>query len=298
MRPTLLLMGLALAASLGCGQTRLNMVKDSGRGPAPTSPPTAEQLVSYLNDNAGRIQSLRADEVWLTVSAEGGGADLSAKILVQKPRGFRLSAKSMGNQVVDLGSNDQEFWYWLSKSPQPYQFFCSYKDLADGRVRQMPFPFQPEWIIETLGLGPYGPAERLQLETDPQSLKLVERTRSPQGTPVRKVIVCRSRPVAAPQPQVTAYLLLDDATGKEICSAHITEVQVDRVTGGVLPKKIELRWPEAKIKLGMKLDGLAVNPPLPPAAFIRQKMNGVQAYDLARGLVAEGSLQQLKGRNR
>ena len=114
MRPTILLAALGLAAALGCGQTRFNTVKNSDQGPVP-NPQTATQLVAYLNDNAGRIQAVRADDLWITINANGEKFDVSGKMMAQKARGFRLKAKALGNEVVDLGSNDQEFWYWISK---------------------------------------------------------------------------------------------------------------------------------------------------------------------------------------
>src|SRR5438552_2183642 len=82
---------------------------------------------------------------------------------------------------------------------------------------------------------------------------------SPQGTAVRKVIVFKRKPVQAPHAQVTDYLLLDDATGKEICAAHISEVQIDEQnTGAIVPKRIELRWPEQRLKLALRMDGALV----------------------------------------
>jgi hypothetical protein len=287
--------GLILLLLCGCNQTRWNMVKGPEKNaPPPTGLPTVAQLVDYLNDNAQRVQNIRCDEMWLTCTADGQSFDLRGKMVAQKPRNFRLSADTLGSQVVDLGSNDQEFWYWISKAKPPY-VYCSYKDLAEGRVRSMPFPFQPDWIMESFGLGPYGPPERYSLEYDAETIKLVERTRSPQGAPVRKVIVCRRRPAQPPQPQVTAYLLLDDSSGKEICSAHITEVSIDRATGATLPRRLELRWPAERFKLGMKMDTLTINPQLPPAIFVRQPRQGINAFNLAREQY-DNPLQQTQGR--
>ena len=48
---------------------------------------------------------------------------------------------------------------WIKRG-DPYQFFCSYKDLEEGRVRVVPFPFQPEWIMEAMGLGDYGTPDK------------------------------------------------------------------------------------------------------------------------------------------
>src|SRR5207249_12195775 len=62
--------------------------------------------------------------------------------------------------------NDQEFWFWVKHADMPQQFYCAYKDLEEGQVRVMPLPIQPSWIMETLGMGPYGPAEKYTLESD------------------------------------------------------------------------------------------------------------------------------------
>jgi hypothetical protein len=207
-----------------------------------------------------------------------------------------MTAALFGNPEVDLGSNDQEFWFWIKRADPPRQYYCTYKDLEEGRVRHLPFPFQPEWILEAMGLGQYGPATRYQLVVEPEVYKLVERTKSPQGTDVRKVIVIQRRAAQGNAPQVTEYLLLDDATSKEICSAHVTAVQRDPRSLAALPYRIELRWPAARLKLAMRLDGMTVNAPIPqPEAVFVRRPQGVPAVDLARLQVQPSSLQRVRG---
>lgn len=274
-----------LLSLLGCTSTRWGFVKPdrpTGGGVGSPEVQSVAALVDYLNDNSRRIQSVRVDDLDLTCSQGSQSFGLRGQMVTQKPRGFRMGAKALGSPVVDLGSNEQEFWYWISKADPPYQVYCSYKDLAEGRVRRMPFPFQPEWVMESMGLGPYGPAEKYRLEHDADSLRLIEKTTSPQGTAVRKVIVMKRRPMQPPHPQVTAFLLVDDASGKEICAAHIGEIQIDRGTGAIVPRKLELRWPAEKLKLSMRLDSTSVNPQIGPAAFQRRQMDGIQSFNLAR----------------
>jgi hypothetical protein len=261
-----------------------------------TEPPSKEALVKYLNDNSERVQTLRSNDLDLTCSMGIQTVGLQGKMVCQRPRNFLLRADHWGKTEVDIGSNSEEFWYWLRRG-DPYQIRCTYKDLNDGKVRKLPFPFQPEWVIETLGLGNYGPAERYEYDTrDPETLRLIERTTSPQGTPVRKVIVFRRREVPAQSrdPQVTDFLLLDDATGKEICAAHVTQKQVDRATGTILPYRVEMRWPEMKLRMTMKFDGVMVNASVPAAAFQRQPLSGVPGFDLAT-MRPDASLQRAQG---
>ncbi|MBI3411609.1 MAG: hypothetical protein HY040_25045 [Planctomycetes bacterium] len=275
-----------LAAVTGCESTRWSWLKNDkpSRSPGPDGAglPTVASLVDYMNDNARRMDNVRVADLDLTVTPGGVSSyGLTGQMVAQKPRGFRMSAKAIGNPEVDLGSNDQEFWYWVKRAQPPYQVFCGYKDIGEGRISQMPIPFQPEWVMEAMGMGPYGPPEKYKMEHDNKTIRLVEKSTSPQGVPVRKVIVMERRPVNPPTPQVIEFLLLEDKTGKEICSARITETQVDRGTGSILPRRIELRYPAEKMKLAMKLDSTTVNQQLPPTVFTRQLMPGVQSFNLA-----------------
>src|SRR5260370_42498277 len=110
-------------------------------------------------------------------------------MICRKEREFRMIADAVGSRVVDLGSNQQEFWYHISKAEPPYLFYCSYKDLAQGV--QMPFPFQPEWVMEAMGMGNYGSPEQYTLASPSQrgTWELVQQTVNSQGQPVRKVTV-------------------------------------------------------------------------------------------------------------
>src|SRR4029078_5880788 len=100
-------------------------------------------------------------------------------MVCKKPGNFKLVASVVGNQAVDLGSNDQEFWFWISKAEPPYLFHCSYNDFARGGVR-LPFPFQPEWVMEALGMAEYGSPQDYQLVCRGKAgLERVQQTRSP-----------------------------------------------------------------------------------------------------------------------
>lgn len=286
MRPLATIAGLTLLAfAAGCANTRWGFLNKEKDRPMTGPPPTKEEVVAYLNANAGRVDTFRSDDLHITVHAGKIPIGLSGNLMTQKPRNFRMSGNFASNRIVDLGSNNEEFWWWISKDDPPDQYFCSYKDMEEGRLRSLPFPFQPEWIMETLGLGPYGPADKYEMTHDAYELKLIERTRSPQGRAVRKVIVMRRAQQTAPSPQVVQYQLLDDATGQELCSAHIAQTQLLRSGergSAILPRRLELRWPAAKVRLDMTLDGVAVNSQLPSTVFVRSPMPGVRSRDLAQ----------------
>src|SRR5262245_9012927 len=73
-----------------------------------TSRLTAESVVAYLNVQADRVQSIDAPDITLTARAPGGTSpSLEGKLLVQKPRYFKLTGRSLMGQEVLLGSNQE-----------------------------------------------------------------------------------------------------------------------------------------------------------------------------------------------
>jgi hypothetical protein len=261
--------------------------------------PKAEQLVAYLNDNARRVQSVHCNDLDIDAKQGFQSIGLRGRMVCQKPRNFRLKLEAAGNSAGDLGSNDQEFWYWISKSDPPYLFHCAYDDFRRGNVA-MPFPFQPDWIIEALGVAEYDPAKNYRLTAVGKTLELEEQSVSPQGQPVYKVTVFNRVPSSAGRPQVQAYKLLD-MKRQPICVATITDVQVDPGSGAVLPHRVQLSWPAEKAEMRMKLDGIRVNAQISneqyAVLFSRPSLVNVPSFDLARRTIdgQPNSLTRVRG---
>jgi hypothetical protein len=274
---------LAFLALAGCNSWP--HVRSDGRSAAPArvsaTTPTAADLVAYLNENARRMQTLECRELLLDASHRLQTVGLTGQMACQKPRNFRMIAKAAGQPMVDMGSNTQEFWYWISKADPPYLFHCSHQDFSQGRAR-MPFPFQPDWVVEALGMGEYDPSHNYQVVAKPTTLELVETATSPQGQPVKKITVFNRAPTSV---QVTAHKLLD-AAGREICGAYIQETQQDRATGAMYPRRIQLVWPAEHIKLKMRLEEVSINGNIDQrrsaSLFARPLLRDIQAYNLAQ----------------
>lgn len=250
-----------------------------------THTPTADQLVKYLNSNSQRIQGLECRNLFIDVKQGTQAVGLDAMMVCQKPRNFRLMGRVAGATEVDLGSNDQEFWYWIKRAEPAYVYHCSYDDFRRG-VRTN-IPFQPDWIVEALGVATYDETKKYEVRENQQTVELIERTTLPSGQPVRKVVVFNRGPAGSGKPQVLAYLL-QDANGGSIASAQIKDVQFDQTTGAVVPRRIEFAWPSEKVEMKMKLDGLAVGPigqERAASVFNRRNLASLPAYDLARGTV-------------
>ncbi len=262
---------------------------------AVVAPPSATALVNYLNDNADRVQTVQCSE--LDMNCRQGikpGIGLSGKLVLQKPRNFRMNAYFAGKQELDVGSNADEFWFWVARG-DPFQFHCSYQALAEGKVRQMPLPIQPEWIIEAMGLAKYDPAGQYEVKMTQDSVRLEQHARSPQGRPITKVTVFRRGRAPEGSPQVTGHVIIDDTTGQEVCSAEVLQVALDRGTNAIVPRKVALHMKQERVTLTLTLNDMTINGQLarPDLYFTRRPLNGIRSYDLALGQV-DGQMSSIR----
>jgi hypothetical protein len=278
--------GLLLTA-LGCTHWRPG--GDVGRTPVGVTAgkPDAARLVAYLNQNAERVKCIQSTRVAMDCKEGNQAVGVDGMLVCQKPRNFRLKGYVLGKPAVDIGSNDSEFWYWISEAkPVPYVFHCSYEELGRGNVR-LPFPFQPDMIVAALGMGSYNPAGKYQVVAPPGKnyVELIEDAVSPQGQPVKKVTVFNSKEVSPErgQPQVIAYVLRD-VQGQPICQATIQEVQ--QKDGVILPRRLTLNWPAQNMQMKMSLSDVSVVNNLDPTRatrlFQRSDLGNLPSFDLAR----------------
>jgi hypothetical protein len=293
MRSTLAAFGLfSLMTLTGCADNWGFLRKESKLADG-NNMPSAEQLVTLLNNNAKNVHSLSCQDVELDVQQGMQAFGLTGKIACEQPRDFRMMANSpvVGKGELDLGSNDREFWFWIGRNNPPYQFYCSYEDLRTKNV-PLPFPVQPEWVMETLGMANYPINGQYKVELRRDTIELIQDATSPQGQPVKKVVVF-DRHLISSKP-IRAYELRD-RENKEVCSARILDVQ--RVGNATVPYKLVLSWPKDNSKLTLKLNKPTINQVSPEAArslFTRTPLRGIQSYDLA-SQVRESSVQQAGG---
>jgi hypothetical protein len=305
MRSTLCTVSLAvLLSALGCNiapHQRGRLAGDVPERKLPeTAKPTVENLVAYLNNNAQRIQpgqALNCTNVTIDINADGRRVGIGAMMQCQAPRNFLLSGVIASNPVVDIGSNDKEFWFWSKHIDPPYLYHCSYEAMARGV--KVPFPFQPDMVLGALGLAQYDPTKKYDMKIvndkrgDPAFIELTEQARSPENKPIQKVTVFNYHQAPLPQPQVVAHILKDEQN-KVICSASIRSAQQVGENGPIIPRIVDFSWPEQKMKMTMTIHNpqLIVMPPEKAALrFTRQNLR-YQSFDLATQVLDGASVQQ------
>lgn len=147
---------LALSAALvasagGCAASRgARLSRPDAIAQAPLPAPAVAEVVARHNQNAAMVNSLFvAPVISAKFSRMAGG--LSGNMVFERPHNFRLVVKGGSKKMADLGSNDDEFWFWGDdRKDNGNVYVCRYDAASTASTQQL--PFQPDWIVEALGL--------------------------------------------------------------------------------------------------------------------------------------------------
>jgi hypothetical protein len=293
----------ALVFAVGCNLAPHQRNSVGGGGVVNTATPTVENLVEYLNRNATSIkqdQALVSGNVHIDVdAADAGRFGMDSKMLCQAPRNFLMSGVVVSSPVVDIGSNEKEFWFWSREIKPPYLYHCTYDDLARGV--KVPFPFQPDIALTALGLAQYDRTKKydLRIVKDnkglPKSIELTEQTRSLDNKPIKKVTVFNYHRVERlDQPQIISHVLKDEQD-RVICAANIRSAQrVGGNDGPIIPKMVDFNWPDQKLKMTMTIYNPSITDMPPEKAALRFTRQNDQrpSFDLATQQLDSGAVER------
>ena len=144
--------GLFAASGASCPQFLRQYTNPLPRVLPPS--PSLEQVIEVVNRNNSQIQSFSTNRATLSGP---GFPTLRASVAFQRPGRFRLRAETgLTGAELDLGSNDELFWFWMRRNQPPAVYYCRHDQFAVSQTRQM-LPFEPAWLIEALGVAELDP---------------------------------------------------------------------------------------------------------------------------------------------
>jgi hypothetical protein len=157
---------------------------------------------------------------------------------------------------LDLGSNDEVFWFWVRREQPPALYYCRHDQFAMSPARQT-LPIQPEWLIEAMGIAPFDPALPQEgpypLPNDRLEIRTIRNT--PEG-PTKKITI-----LDGSQGWILEQRILDShdrLLARSISSNH----RRDALTGLVMPSVVQVECPPAKFSMRIDLGNVEINPRL------------------------------------
>lgn len=212
--------------------------------------PTLEQVIEVVNRNNSQIVS--GLTTGATLSGPGFPA-LRANLAFQRPGRFRLRAELLASQELDLGSNDELFWFWIKRNRPPAVYFCRHDQFAASRVRNM-IPIDPSWLIDAMGIAEFDPAlphdGPYPLPNDRLEVRTLRNT--PQGTVTKRTIIDAKQ----------GYILeqhIYDAQNRLVASSLTSRHRRDALTGLTMPTVVEISSPANQFSLRLDLGKMEIN---------------------------------------
>ncbi|NOZ41202.1 MAG: hypothetical protein GXP24_13400 [Planctomycetes bacterium] len=235
---------------------------------ATTGPPAPEvlqmgmsldQVVAAVNQNASRIVSYQTNNASITVPGMPGIPLLRGNIAALAPGKVRLQASTtFTGPEVDLGSNDELFWFWVKRNEPPALYFSRHDQFANSAAKQV-MPIEPQWLLDALGMMQFSPNDRHEgpFPHGPSSQRNGE-------IEIRSVIQTRGG-------QMSKSTIIDarrawvleqhvyDASGTLVASTRASKHRYYPAVGVSLPEKIELRLPAAQLSLSINVGTVQLN---------------------------------------
>jgi hypothetical protein len=256
------------AVSGGCAASRVghNLRPDVVAERPQIDAPAIADVVARNNQNAQQITSLKAEP---TVSGKFGmrSAGTRGQMAFERPHNFRFVVSSgMGKREADVGSNDDEFWFWANNDKDKNVYVCRY-DAPSNVIDGKELAFQPDWFVEALGLREIPEEEARQIKVTagprPNTYTWTHRRVTSGGVAVKKIsIVDRSGQIVEHQfflPGMKGPIATASSAGTKDVALADDPNRTVRV-----PQKIHLRLsPEdpraTPIEMDLTLNNLTVN---------------------------------------
>jgi hypothetical protein len=227
--------------------------------PAPTLPNvslTATEAIEAHNLNAAKVQALEA-RPRISVDAPGAPrASVDGRMALERPRNFKLqmTPTMRSTPVADIGSNDDEFWFWTESKQDKNVYVCAYNDVDRAPLSSA---FQPDWIVEAMGLRTISREEARQITSKPGdaygTIKLVSSRRGKNGeTLIKETVLDHSGRIKEHrlyQGQGKDRALLAYATIEEF-----RPIPVEGKETVTLPYRFRLAWVPEKLILDVLLN--------------------------------------------
>jgi len=167
-------------------------------------------IIKKINEENSKIKSVIIKSMPVKVTNGSMSFRLTGDLSHKKDKFFRfiLTSKLTGREM-DLGSNDEIFWFWSKRMAQPALYFSKHEDLWKTNLKT---PLNPSWMIESLNVGIIDQSKIYGSNDDGIYLYLYEKRKNAVGEDCIFMTIINKK-----QENVWSRKLLDES-GKTIVS--------------------------------------------------------------------------------
>jgi hypothetical protein len=221
-----------------------------------------DRFVEEHNRNAERIQSLTARPTVGVAGKLTGRVD--GRLSMERPRNFKLELLRFGTPKANMGSNDHEFWFWVQNDGDDKSiYWCDYDAVESS---SLPLTYQPDWIVEALGLKPISSSEAAGITVQPGpergTTALVFPAAKSRADSYTRVVI-----VSNQTRRIKEYRILASDRRTILAQASVGRYSEYGIEGGkdgsrgvcFLPETVRVEWKREQLALDVKLQDVKLN---------------------------------------
>ncbi|MEM9364897.1 MAG: hypothetical protein AAGD07_02800 [Planctomycetota bacterium] len=243
---------LLLGSLVGCARHTQTVVTSPPPPPVFTQTPSLAELTAAVN-RTQVITQLSTNSASVDVTSMTAVPKLNATVNLEREKRFRLRANLplMMGTGLDLGSNEQEFWFEVPEGMSMTQtmYYAAHSDYARILDRAI-LPVDPTWLMDAMGLVQLDPNQVLvgPVVRSDGLLEVRSGIQTPAGQYQRVVFI-------EPSAGYLTHLFLYAPDGRLVATSHTSDHRYYESVNCVLPHRINLELiPQTAAPLAMELE--------------------------------------------
>lgn len=208
-----------------------------------------EKSIERINSRNKKIKSIIAEGIRIKVNQKTS-VNVFGNLSMEKQKNFRLKIwHSMTGIEMDIGSNEEIFWFWSKRMTPPALYFAKHENTNKTMLKA---PLNPMWIMQSLGLNSID-LKNKEFKKIEDNWAIVEKSISSTGDLVKIAIL-----IDANKDLILGNYLYDK-NFKLIASSEIKNYTIDSNTNSLVPKDILIIWYDENISMECKFSKIQTN---------------------------------------
>jgi hypothetical protein len=130
-------------------------------------------FLSEINEIRRKTKSLCVRDMPIKLRTASMSFNCFGDLCYEREKRFRLVVRHrISGKEMDIGSNDEGFWFWSKRMDPPLIYFCHH---VNAEKSQLKCPLQPSWILRCLGVHLIAESEVVSITQDQDNIFLKEK---------------------------------------------------------------------------------------------------------------------------
>lgn len=205
-------------------------------------------ILDLINENRSIIKSVKSN--YFLVHNKIGILNINSSgfLAYEKDKNFRLIVNSVFGKEIDIGSNDEHFWYWAKRSTEKSLFFSSYKNLSNTRLKD---PVNP-LVLKSILFIDVLPIKATQVYETTDNFFIEWPTKSIDEKENMSCCIKINKKTHQP-----SNMVFKNSKNKTITEA--TVLNSIKYKDTYLAQKIKISWPDENIEMTWELKDVEIN---------------------------------------